>query len=135
MINLHVKYVVDEKFRTTKGNIKYLEELRVLARRNRLNPTLAEKGLRNKIRKFKPQFLRQKPIGRFIIDYYCPNLLLAVEIDGNYHKRRVNYDEGRSEVLKSMGIVTIRFSNEEVLNNTVKVLRELERNIRILSKA
>jgi len=101
--------------------LKYLEELRTLAKQNRNNPTLAESVLWTKIRSFRPTFLRQKPINRFIIDFYCPKLLLAVEIDGGYHQKRKNYDEGRDELLVTRGIKTIRFTENQVQNSVAEV--------------
>lgn len=126
-----MKYITDEKFRAKRGNLKYLDELRLLAKQNRNNPTLAESVLWNKIRTFEPHFLRQKPINRFIIDFYCPKLLLAIEIDGGYHQERKKYDDGRDEILRCMGIKTLRFSNEQVLNNISDVLLELENIIKV----
>lgn len=93
-----MKYIVDEKFRAKNGHTKYLEDLRGLAKQNRHQPTLAEKAFWYKIKHFKPQFLRQKPISRFILDFYCPKLLLDVEIDGDYHQERKNYDRGREAI-------------------------------------
>lgn len=124
-----MKYIVDEKFRAKYGHIKYLEDLRGLAKQNRYQPTLAEKAFWYKTKDFKPQFLRQKPIGRFVLDFYCSKLLLDIEIDGDYHQERKNYDQGREEILKAMGIKTIRFNNQQVLNDIGNVLTELKKII------
>ena len=59
-------------------------------------------------------------IGRFILDFYCSKLLLAIEIDGDIHDNRKNYDEGRGLYLEQRAIKTVRFRNEEVLNNIEK---------------
>lgn len=125
-----MKYLAEEKFRSQRGHLKYLQELRRLAIRNRHQSTPAEKVLWQKIKKFKPQFLRQKPINRFVLDFYCPKLLLDIEIDGDYHQKRINYDQGREEMLYSAGIKTIRFTNKQVLNHIDEVLIELEKVIR-----
>ena len=80
--------------------MKYIDELTRLARKNRKKMTQGEVlvwELLNK-RKMGFKFLKQKPIGRFIIDFYCSKLLLAVEVDGGYHDLRQNYDNGRDEL-------------------------------------
>lgn len=125
-----MKYIVDEKFRAKYGHIKYLKDLRGLAKLNRHRPTLAEKAFWYRIKDFDPQFVRQKPIGRFILDFYCSKLLLDIEIDGDYHLERKNYDIGREEILNAMGVKTIRFSNKQILNDISKVLTDLKKNIK-----
>lgn len=74
------------------------------------------------------KFRRQYGIGEYIVDFYSPKLMLAVEIDGNQHYKEegLEYDGIRSEYLNSIGIKVIRFRNEEVLNNIEKVMRKLE---------
>ena len=67
--------------RTSGGNIRYLDQLRELTRKNRLNPTESENlfwRLLIKKDNLNYRFLRQKPIGRFILDLYCSKLLLAI---------------------------------------------------------
>jgi len=110
---------------TQKGHIRYLEELRVLSRKNRNNPTKAEYVMWQFLRKNKFKFIRQKPVFRFILDFYCRELLLAIEIDGDSHDKKKNYDLLRDQYLKSINIKTIRFTNNEVLNNFNKVLERL----------
>ena len=74
------------------------------------------------------KFRRQHPINRFVVDFYCHEKLLVVEVDGGIHndvdvKER---DEGREEELKNLGLTIVRFTNEEVLNNIHAVLEELK---------
>jgi len=71
------------------------------------------------------KFVRQKPIFRFIVDFYCRKLLLAIEIDGNSHDNKKSYDQQRDRYLQSVKIKTLRFTNEEVLNNFNSVLKRL----------
>lgn len=123
--NNTVKYITEEGFRASRGNIKYLDKLRDLARKNRKNPTEAENLFWKAIKKYNYPFLRQKPINNFIVDFYCSKLLLAIEIDGGYHLDRKNYDSGREERLKMMGIKIIRFSNHRIVNDLKKVLEDL----------
>jgi len=132
-----MKHISPIEAMTKRGNFKYLEELRLLARQNRKNPTKSELLTWNVIlknRKTGYLFLRQKPIGRFILDFYCSKLLLAIEIDGDSHDKKQFLDKSRDLYLEQRKIKTVRFKNEEVLNNIEKVLlilREIikERNL------
>jgi very-short-patch-repair endonuclease len=128
-----MKYIAPTKARTRIGNMKSLLELRKLARDNRINPTKAESLMWNLVLKkrfLRYKFLRQKPIDRFILDFYCSKLLLAIEIDGNSHDCKENYDLGRDELLGKMGIITVRYPNETVLNNIKDVYNDLNTIIR-----
>ena len=73
------------------------------------------------------KFRRQHPLGRYILDFYCHPIRLAVELDGMHHfnpKRRV-YNANRTRYLESTGIRVIRFSNAKVLNDLPGVLRKI----------
>ena len=104
------------------GAIKYLEELRRLARNNRNNPTVAEKIFWQILRKYPYTFLRQKPLGRFIADFYYSKLLLIIEIDGDSHDLRKYMDKERDEYFQIRGIKTIRITNEQVLTGEAERL-------------
>jgi len=96
-----------------------------LARKMRVNPTPAEKTLWSELKEKKLdgyKFRNQHPIHRYILDFYCVKKLLAIEIDGDIHKQRIDYDEYRDAFLKSIGIETLRFKNEEVIENIGNVL-------------
>lgn len=66
-------------------------------------------------KKLGAKFRRQHPFGRFILDFYCHEKKLAIEIDGGYHldEAQQQYDALRTEYLREMGVREIRFSNEE----------------------
>ena len=103
-----------------RGNVRYLSQLVLLSRENRKKPTEAEEKIWKELlmkRKTGFKFLRQKPINRFILDFYCSELNLAIEIDGDSHNKKKNYDEARDKFLHQIGIETIRFGNDEILNN------------------
>jgi leucyl-tRNA synthetase len=114
-----MKYSGTDGVRAKLGYWKYLKELRELARKNRNNPTEAEKIVWEILRRrfYQYKFTRQKPIDRFIVDFYCSKLLLAVEVDGEIHKKSFEKDKGRNNILEAMGILTVRFKNDEVLKN------------------
>ena len=87
----------------------------------RHNMTCAEKLLWNslRIRKAGFTFRRQHPINLFIADFYCHKAKLVIEIDGSVHEIECVKirDEGRKDEFEKYGIMTIRFTNEEVINN------------------
>lgn len=72
------------------------------------------------------RFKRQKIIGNYIVDFYCPFLGLVVEIDGGIHDYCLTYDRKREHYLKSLGCKIIRFSDFLVLNAINQVTQELE---------
>ena len=96
----------------------------------RRNQTEAEKALWAHLRNkqfYGMKFFRQYSIGPYILDFYCPNMKLAVELDGGQHNQceSKEYDAVRSEYLKAQGIEVIRFWNHEVLHDMESVLSEL----------
>ncbi len=60
------------------------------------------------------RWLRQKPIKNYIVDFYCPQLKLAIEVDGITHIDKKAYDKKRSDDLAAMGIAVIRYDNTDV---------------------
>ena len=117
---------------TQKGNLKYLEQLRWAAKINRHKMTRAESKIWYEFLKHRPmnyKFTRQKPLNRFILDFYCSELLLVIEIDGGYHLEKQNYDKERDKFLSCLNIKTIRFKNEEIINELEKIKDEIIKNI------
>jgi very-short-patch-repair endonuclease len=74
----------------------------------------------------KVRFRRQHPISNFIADFYCHAARLVVEIDGEIHKSRVQYDEGRTAEMERFGIKVIRFRNDEIENKIEDVIHKIE---------
>jgi len=74
------------------------------------------------------KFRRQHSIGRYIVDFYCPKRKLVIEIDGNQHytKEGLEYDKIREEYMASLRIKTLRFRNQEVIENIDKVLGKIK---------
>lgn len=98
-------------------HIPYDEDLKELSQQLRKNATPQEKKLWYRFLKFqKLHFYRQKPLDRFIVDFYCPKLKLVIELDGGHHldEYQKGYDEERSEVLGSYGLQVIRFTNYQI---------------------
>jgi very-short-patch-repair endonuclease len=100
----------------------------------RLNQTEAEKTFWTHIRNrqfYEMKFFRQYSIGPYILDFYCPTLKLAVELDGGQHTETKNreYDDARSEYLKAQGIEVMRFWNHDVLLDIGSVLTKLTERV------
>ena len=105
-------------------------EIEEAARRLRKNLTTAEAILWEKLRNKQLDGLRfrcQHPVGNFILDFYCPSRKLVIEIDGDIHKERTEYDNARTSKLEEYGYRVIRFSNERVMNDLQGVLDEIKR--------
>ena len=95
--------------------------------------TAAEKKLwYSFLRNHKYIFLRQKPIDNYIVDFYCSELKLVIEIDGETHitEKDKKYDKERTKILKSYGLKVLRFWNDDVLNGIEVVSKIIEREIR-----
>ncbi|MGB3656019.1 MAG: endonuclease domain-containing protein [Rivularia sp. (in: cyanobacteria)] len=109
-----------EQFIKTAYHLSYNPKLIEKAKELRKNMTPAEKKLwNNYLKTLKTRFLRQRPIDNFIVDFYCANLKLVIEIDGESHftDEAKNYDSQRTLILEGYGLQVIRFTNEEVFKN------------------
>ena len=108
-----------------KTRYPYNPKLKERARKLRNNSTLSEvllwKHLRNK-QMMGYDFDRQKPIDNFIIDFFCDELKLAIEIDGASHIDNEEKDEDRQNKLEQYGIKFLRFSDLEIKKNIQNVL-------------
>lgn len=73
------------------------------------------------------RFRRQYSIGPYVVDFYCPELRLAIEIDGPSHEggEAREYDTKREEEIRELGITVVRFRNDEVLSNSMGVIRRI----------
>ena len=73
-------------------------------------------------------FLRQRPIGRYIADFFCKELMLIVETDGISHtwEEAPEKDQRRVDALTEMGYTVLRFDNDEVMNHLEHVYRTIE---------
>ena len=109
--------------------LPYKRKLTQLAQQNRNNPTPAEKKLwyevlcRKRFEGYK--FTRQKPLGGYIVDFYCSKLQLVIEIDGDSHVGNAEYDEARTNILKQYGLKVLRYANRDVMNNIEGVYQDL----------
>jgi len=78
------------------------------------------------------KFRRQYRVMRYIIDFYCPEVKLAIEVDGPYHfeEYQMLYDKIRQSEIELLGIRFLRFTNYRVTNSTSEVIREIADFIR-----
>lgn len=111
--------------------IRYNPKLKEYARSLRNKSTPGEIALWKKVRAKQIQgydFHRQKPIGEYIVDFFCPELMLAIEIDGISHdnKKALVNDAHRQRDIEKLGITVLRFTEEETLKNTGTVVEQIE---------
>jgi very-short-patch-repair endonuclease len=98
------------------------------ARRLRRGQTDAERVLWFRLRDRRLagwKFKRQVPIDRFVVDFFCADAKLIVELDGGQHDPYRERDENRTKVLEAMGYLVLRFWNHNVMRNTNGVLEEI----------
>lgn len=117
--------------------IPYDKNLVSRAKELRKETTKAENIFWSKILKHKNlknfKFTRQKPLDYFIVDFFCANLHLIIEIDGKIHNFQKDRDEERDNILKQKyGLKIIRYTNKDVLNNTEKVTKDLIEKIKCI---
>jgi very-short-patch-repair endonuclease len=71
------------------------------------------------------QFMRQKPVNNYVVDFYCSKLKLIIEIDGGTHSDNQDKDKKRQEIIEGSGLSFLRFSDEDVKSNFVGVVDSL----------
>jgi very-short-patch-repair endonuclease len=108
--------------------ILYNSSLKEKARRLRNESTFSEILLWLKIKgkRFGYEFHRQVPIDVYIVDFYCHELRLAIEVDGSSHDNKYEYDLRRQKRLEALGVRFIRFEDIDVKRRMNDVLRALE---------
>lgn len=81
------------------------------------------------------RFRRQFSIKGFVVDFYCPRIKTAVEVDGGYHTSddQILYDKERDHILSGLGIKVIRVTNKEVLSKMKKTFAAIADNIESIS--
>ena len=78
------------------------------------------------------KFRRQHSVGKYVLDFYCPECRLAVELDGEAHftSIRAEYDVARDEFIRSLKIRTVRFENRLVFENLESVLETIKERLK-----
>jgi very-short-patch-repair endonuclease len=111
--------------------IPYQPHLKELARKLRNDATLGEVLLWNELKSKKLlgfDFHRQKPLLNYIVDFYCAELELVLEVDGKYHNHTdvFQLDVQREHEFNKWGLTVLRFTEAEVRNDMLNVLRTIE---------
>ena len=117
--------------------LPFERKLKPLARNLRSNMTDAEQFIWSKIKRKQindAQFYRQKNIGHYIVDFYCPRGKLVIEIDGGQHydKEGFEKDQIRDRNLQELGLTILRFSDLDVLKNIDGVLERIHEHLKNL---
>jgi len=119
--------------------IPYKPYLKHFARELRKNSTLGEVLLWQQIRRRRlgVQFHRQVPIHEYIVDFYCHELKLAIEVDGSSHDDpdQIANDSIRDYQLKQLGVAVIRIDDKDVKKNMDSVIRFLQHRVDTLRQA
>ena len=113
--------------------IQYNPKLKKLAEKLRKESTLSEVLLWNEIKGKKIlgyDFHRQRPIGNYIVDFFCNKLKLIIEVDGVAHNYKLEEDKKRQIEFEAMTLSVLRFQDSEVRNNLEGVLISLKEWIR-----
>ena len=112
----------------------YNKDLKAFSRQLRNNSTMGEILLWQKIRAGSMKgytFNRQKPLGKYSVDFYCKPLNLVIEVDGGYHfeQEQMIRDKERQALLQDMGLSFLRFHNDEIKKDMEVVLQKIENYI------
>ncbi len=102
----------------------------------RKNMTKAESILWSALRRkqlYGKRFRRQHPMDKFIVDFYCHECKLIIEVDGGIHNlpEQREHDEGRAYELKQLGLKIIRFTNDQVIYNLTETLEEIKKYLNL----
>jgi len=123
-----IRVLIVKKY--AKKILKYNPALKEKARELRNNSTNTEiilwKFLKGKLLRG-CDFHRQKPIDEYIVDFFCPDLMLAIEIDGVSHIGNEEYDSERQSELEKLGVKFLRFKDEDVFYNCDFVVKQIEK--------
>ena len=114
--------------------LKYNKNIKQISRALRKNMTKEEIVLWSKIKGKQikeTQFYRQRPIGNYIADFYCPKEKLIIEVDGNQHyeEESIKKDKIRDEYFENLGLKVLRFTNLDILKNLNGVLEKIYEEI------
>ncbi|RIH89235.1 hypothetical protein Mterra_00816 [Calidithermus terrae] len=109
--------------------LTYNPKLIERAKELRKNMTAAERKLWAYLRTLEPRWLRQRPIDQYVVDFYCAERKLVIEVDGHSHFTEDGqaYDAERTAVLEGLGLKILRFTNSEVLEEFEGVCEQVSK--------
>ena len=105
------------------------QPLRQRARERRADQTPVERHLWQLLsgkQRLGFKFRRQHVIDRFIVDFYCAEAALVIELDGEVHKYTGERDAERQKCLEELGLTVLRFTNEDVFNKLENVIVQID---------
>lgn len=108
--------------------VSYNPNLKMLARKLRNKSTLPEVLLWNKLKRDQLlgyDFHRQKPVLNYIVDFYCPELKLVIEVDGADHMNKIELDKLRQKELEGIGLSVLRFTNRDIRKDMNGVIQSI----------
>ena len=109
--------------------LPYRTDLKEKARALRKDMTLSEVLMWNELKQGKMcgmDFDRQRPILNYIVDFYCKDLMLAIEIDGSSHDEIIEQDDKRQKEIEALGVNFLRYTDLAVKTDITNVLRNIE---------
>jgi len=111
--------------------ISYNPKLKDYARELRKNSTLSEVLIWQKVKgkSLGVEFHRQVPLHEYIVDFYCHELKLAIEIDGKSHEYKYDYDQKPQDKIARYGVTFLRFTDLEVKKEMFSVMLALEQRV------
>ena len=113
--------------------IKYNPGLKNFSQQFREKPTLAEKEMWKFLKWQFPEFKfnRQKRLDNFVVDFYCKQFDLIIEVDGEVHEKQKERDSERDNILEvKHNLKVVRFTNNDVMNNKKRVKEKLSEILR-----
>ena len=118
--------------------IPYTREARRYAKELRNNRTKTELIIWDLIKKKQlgAEFHRQVPMLHYVVDFYCHEIMLSIEIDGLYHSQIAQqfYDSERQNLLEQKGVSFLRFSNDQIQDNIKHVMLEISNKVNELKE-
>lgn len=121
--------------RRVRNRMAPRKKLFARAMRNRLTPTEAVLWSLIRSGALGERFRRQSPLYGYIADFYCPAAMLVVEVDGPIHDQQRDRDAARDRHLAAHGLLTLRFSNDEVACSPDSVLNRIRAELLRRTKA
>lgn len=128
MLEITSEFLKQRNCVTSNARLPYNPQLNDRAKEMRKQMPRAEKKLWfDFLKDHKHKFLRQRIIDNYIVDFYCRELNLVIELDGDSHYEdwMQEYDNERTELLESYGLRVIRCTNDEVYNNFERVCEKI----------
>ena len=107
--------------------LPYRKDLKTIARTLRKNATFPERLLWSRLRRKQLgiRFLRQRPVGDYVVDFLCPDAALVIEVDGRSHEGQFERDVIRQQFIESQDLHILRFTNDKVLKEIDAVVTRI----------